>query len=201
MGRTRGFGGLLTAAMVLLAGCLVVLTGPAPAAHACSCVPVTRQEAAQRADVIMFGRVETVRPVSDPESGQELTLSVRFVYKGTAYAEQLVQTPDSSAGCGISVEPGTTVLIFAKERAQPRTEHAYELVTTLCDGNAVTRNPPRNVGRPYPPLPGSSADVGAAERTDEAIGRGLLTLALVGLGIVIIGGAALAWLWRPNRTG
>ncbi len=196
--RTRGFGGLITAVLILLAGCVVVLTGATPA-HACSCAAITRAEAVEQADVIMFGTVRSVRPISDPASGRELVVEVRYVYKGTAYAEQVVQSPDDGAGCGFSAQPGTTMVIFATERADPATEYSYELLSTACAGNVVTDTAPRGLGRPEAPTPGSSTDVGSAERTNDLIGTVLLGIGLGAVGLVIIVGAALFWLWRPGR--
>ncbi|NYE69125.1 hypothetical protein [Microlunatus parietis] len=196
--RPRGFAGLLTAILVLIAGCAFVVIG-APPAHACECEPPTRPQAVQRADVIMYGTVRSVRPVSDPASGHEFTVAVRYVYKGTAYSEQIVQTPDAAA-CGFVPTIGSTMLIFATERQEPSVEHAYELVTTQCDGSMPANSPPRDLGTPLAPLTGSSADVGAAERTDATIGRIFGTVALVIIGIALVGGAALFWLWRPGRT-
>jgi hypothetical protein len=195
--RARGFGGLVTAVLMLLVGCVFVLI-EAGTAQACECQPITRSEAVDRADVIMFGTVRSVRPVSDPASGLELTLTVRYVYKGTAYTEQLVQTPDSAA-CGFTARPGTTMLVFATERPDPATQYAYELVSTQCAGNIVTDTAPRGLGPPQPPLPGSSADVGSADRVNDLLGNVLIGIGLGILGLVIIVGAGLAWLWRPGR--
>ncbi|WP_152363633.1 DUF3592 domain-containing protein [Microlunatus speluncae] len=196
--RTRGFGGLVIAVLILLTGCVVVLTGATPA-HACSCEAITRAEAAEQADVIIFGTVRSVRPVADPASGRELVVEVRYVYKGTAYAEQVVQSPDDAAACGFAAEPGTTMVIYATERSDPATEYAYELMSTACAGNVVTDTAPRGLGQPEAPTPGSSADVGSAERTNDLIGRLLLGIGLGALGLVIIVGGALFWLWRPGR--
>ena len=196
--RVRTFGRLLTAVLMVLAGCVVVLI-QAPPAHACSCAPISRFDAAESADVIMFGTVRSVRSVSGPAPGRELTLAVRYVYKGTAYTEQVVQTPRDSAACGISAEPGTTMVIFATERTEPVTEYAYELQTTLCAGNIVTDTAPRGLGAPQTPRPGSSTDVGSADRLNDLIGTVTTGIGIGALALVIILGAGLIWLWRPGR--
>lgn len=185
---------------MLLAGCVIALIQAGPA-HACTCEPISRAEAAQQADVIVFGTVRTVRSVSDPASGrgQELTLAVRYVYKGTAYTEQVVQTPRDSGACGLDAVPGTTMVIFATERADPVTEYAYELQTDVCAGNIVTDTAPRGLGAPQTPRPGSSADVGSADRVNDLIGTVMTGIGIGVLALVIILGAGLIWLWRPGR--
>lgn len=200
MSWARGVGGLLSAVLVLLAGAFLVVIVPTPAS-ACECKPISRDEAAESADVIMYGTVRSIDRISDTDPIEyQITLDVESVYKGLAYTEQLVQTPDPGSGCGLAPEPGVNVVIFATERDHADDGHSYELLSTTCDGNVVTNTPPRELGHAYPPQPGSSADVGSAERMDASIVRAMVTIGLVLVGIVIVGGAALIWLWRPGRA-
>jgi len=190
---------LALAAVGLIAFTSVV--NPTPAA-ACSCLGISTRRAAERAEAVFLG---TVTKSEESRVGGERATQLRFdvsrVYKGTVYADQVINTPADSAGCGLTPEVGSTWVIFASGVIQGEGKAAkLRLTTTLCDGNLSGSSPPRVLGRASQPLPGPSDRTERAETTDARLTRGLVIggVGVLGLGALI--GIGLAYLWRPKKT-
>lgn len=171
------------------------------AAFACSCQGVTTGRALAQADTVFAG---TVRAVDRVGWGADRRVDIRFevsrVFKGRAYATQLVASGPESASCGLAPEVGSTWVIFAVDAIEGDGDAAVQrLRTSLCSGNLPVRIPPVVLGRGTPPLPGESNRGERAERTDIRLTRGLAVAGLVGLGLVVLAGGGLLVLWRPGR--
>jgi hypothetical protein len=185
--------------LVLLAGGLAGLVGPAAPACACSCVPVTEAEAYARASTVFAARL--VR-VSDPVDGQSsvdpvtMVFAVDSVYKGKVTTLQEVVTPMSSASCGMAATVGERYLVHAR----PGEDTGAPLQTTLCDGNRPLSGTPLVAGakaRPIVDNGGGEAVTPLAVRPDQhswwsgwrggALGAFAGLIALGALGLVLPG--------------
>ncbi|WP_126688308.1 hypothetical protein [Nocardioides ferulae] len=102
----------LLAALVLLAGALVI--GPAPAAYACSCKSATVAQHAEDADAVFQG-VIVERPERVPgERRLVYRVEVDRVYQGTVDDTVEVSTAADSSVCGLPDLPlDRDVLFFA----------------------------------------------------------------------------------------
>ena len=98
----------------VFAGLLLVLAGswavPAPA-YACGCIydsddPVL----VERAEVIFTGTVIGERTLG---YNRTYTFAVTKVYKGSAYAEQRVQTASQNSACGLNLNGSGPFLVLA----------------------------------------------------------------------------------------
>lgn len=189
---------LALVALTLMA--LTTLVNPA-CAHACSCLGISTERAAEQAEAVFHGRVTTVE---ESKVGGERAAVLRFevsrVYKGTVYADQVIVTPADSAACGLTPEVGSDWVIFANGTIQGEGRSAkLRLTTTLCSGNLSTSTPPGSLGRATQPLPGASDRTERAEETDERLTRGLVIAGVGALGLAALIGIGLAYLWRPRR--
>lgn len=179
---------------------LTTLVNPT-CAHACSCVGITTERAAEQADAVFWG---TVTEAEESKVGGERAAVLRFevsrVYKGTVYADQVIVTPVDSAACGLTPEVGSSWVIFANGTIQGEGRSAkLRLTTTLCSGNLSTSTPPTSLGRATAPLPGPSDRTERAQTTDERLTRALAITGVGALGLAALIGIGLAYLWRPRR--
>ncbi|MFN2524810.1 MAG: hypothetical protein ABR505_00875 [Actinomycetota bacterium] len=106
----------------LVAVMMIALSGIALNASpcwACSCAPMTKEEQADNADVVIFAKVrEIIAPADDGTSGDDnvrVKVRVRTVYKGKNITRfQTVRTNESEAACGIeNFKVGERYTIFA----------------------------------------------------------------------------------------
>lgn len=103
--------------LVMLAGTVGIAWHAAPRAAACSCVAATPTEQAQWADLVAVG---TVTATSVPEGavvygdeGITFTVELSSIWKGEARRTIEVQTPGSSASCGLDMlAPGMQIILF-----------------------------------------------------------------------------------------
>ena len=98
----------------VLAGLLLVVTSiwaiPAPA-YACSCAYANDDPALlDRAEVIFTGTVIGERSLG---YNRTYTFAVTKVYKGSAYAEQRVQSASQSSACGLDLVGSGPFLVLA----------------------------------------------------------------------------------------
>ena len=209
MSRTAAEGGLeprssrgprlwcLLAALVLglLPG--VVL---APSASACSCTGSRTRSSAERADAIFTGRVLDKERERRPRPGRiDIRFEVSKVYKGTVYQQQVVASPVAD-GCGIDPEINSSWVIFAEDRLQGTgDETVIRLVAELCSGNLPGTTAPVHLGVGRPPRPGASDREEKATTADVRLTRVVTGSVIVVVGLLVVGGAALAVLWRPGR--
>lgn len=188
--------GLLLVA-VALAG-LGALVDPRPA-YACSCPPISTEEAVEGADAAFKGRVIAVEPTPGRGSGDrvDLRFAVETVFKGTVYAEQVVATARDSAACGLEPELGSSWVIFAVQNVQGNGDRRVTRLTTdLCRGNLSGAVVPSSLGSGRPPVAGASDTEEKATLVDQRVTRGLVVTGVGALVLVVLGGLGLALLWR-----
>jgi hypothetical protein len=118
---------------------------------ACSCVETTKQEQADDADVVFFGKVRSISggDADDGVLGDDnirVRFRVRTVYKGKVQRLTTVRTNESGAACGASFKEGERYTVFADRNAK-------KLHTSLCSGTKKGNINPANYGLPegYPP--------------------------------------------------
>ncbi len=191
-----------TLLVTLVLGSLGLLLTPGTAVAACDCRGRAATQALREADTVFVGTVTGSRRVG---RGDDARTDVRFrvdaVYKGAAFADQVVATPPDADGCGLEAEVGSSWVVFAVDGVEGSGDDAVSrLVTSRCRGS-VTGAPPPVLGPGQPPTAGRSDREEAATNTDRALTRFLTTAGLVGLGLVVVAGAGLALLWRPRRPG
>lgn len=192
-------GRLLLALTLALAAAVAMPTS----AYACSCATSSPDETADRADAIFSGVVRDVskeRGEDPPQS--RLIMDTTRVYKGDVYAEQTVFTPidDGGGTCGIDAEPGTSWVIFGNYATSAEAEEA-SVTTDICRGSTPAPEAPNDLGPARPPLDGSSAAVGRAERIDDMVSTGMKAAGLTVLGLLALAGLGLAVVWRPRSPG
>jgi hypothetical protein len=195
----------------LLLGCLLAVAGAVVAspASACSCVGGTTAEFFERADAVFTGslvsrEVERTGAIGSSADPALHVFAVDTVYKGTVHEDQGVVSPESSAGCGLTLSGEGRVVVFATRSADggagafpsPAGGH---YAAFLCGGTgpadaaveaelAALRGPSGE-----PPAPGTAGDQPAES------GSTLLVPELVaagGLAVVLVGGLA----WRRRRS-
>jgi hypothetical protein len=166
----------LVAAMALIA--------LAPTAASASCAfAADSPENFKRAQVVFTG--EIVGDRSGMLGAQrELTFKVGQVYKGEAYAEQLVVSSTSGESLNIT---GTGLFLVLAQYGSSRTDGPAAKLTS--DGCSGTRAGPAPAawGPGRPPVAGSSA---RASRHPEL---------LIGVGVVFIVGAIVVNRWTARR--
>lgn len=192
---------LISLLAALCLGLVTVAVLPVEA-YACSCKPISKRTAAERADVVFTGRVVEATTVRKPEpSRTEIRFDVSRVYKGSVFSEQVVASPQTADGCGVDLEVGSSWVIFAEQRFQGTGDDAVlRLVTQACSGNIAGTTVPTLLGRGRTPLAGASDREERAVATDATVTGALKVGGLVGVGLVVLVGIGLAVLWRPGRT-
>ena len=128
---------------VVAAGMALVLD--VHAAHACSCVSLTDTQAVDAADAVFSG---TVRAVSSRTAGsgdrpdsRVYTVAVDEGLKGDVAVRQRVRTTADSASCGVTLERGAEVLVFATAGSGLVPTRPGELATSLCSGTRALDAP------------------------------------------------------------
>jgi len=162
---------------------------------ACSCAPLTDDEALAEADVAFVGTLQEIRIPDNVVSWSSddpvrFVFAVTAVYKGEAFEQQSVVTSRDGASCGLEVAVGQTALVFA--RTEGSRLEVGEVTSNLCSGTrSLGGEPiPDSFGAPSSPEPGSSAS-GSDGRwrlsVDTWIGAAIViaALGLGGAGIVL----------------
>ena len=130
---------LMVALVMAVSGIAVA----APPCWACSCVDSTREERADWADAVFFGRVRSI-------TGDEplrVKFRVRKIYKGRNIDEfEIVRTSSQGPACGVHFEEGKRYTVFAERRDG-------KLFTNSCSGTKRRDINPDNYGLPpgHPP--------------------------------------------------
>jgi hypothetical protein len=189
---------LVVVATVL--ACAAALLNPTPA-WACSCAPITTKQAYDDADAVFKGKVTRTDRTG---RGRDAQVMVRFqvsrVFKGVAYFDQVVLTPRDGAGCGVEAAVGSTWVIFATQTVEGTGDRLVaKLTTNLCAGNLPGELVPSLLGRGQFPQPGSSDSEEKSITADVRVGRALTIVGLGALGLLLVGGLGLAFVWRANR--
>ena len=201
---TGGVNRLGARTLVLLGALLLATLGawsdPAPA-FACDCTRISPSRALRQADTVFRGTIVSSDAVG---RGKDARTDIRFrvdgVFKGTAYAEQVVATPRSDPSCGLPAEADRTWVVFAVDGIEGSGDEAVaRLVTSACSGNIASSSAPALLGRARPPLEGRSDREEQSTNADRALTSGLKVAGVVGLTLVVLVGAGLALLWRPRR--
>jgi LPXTG-motif cell wall-anchored protein len=95
--------------------------------YACSCIqPGPPAEALTNASAVFSGQVQTISAVGN---SLQVTFTVKSVWKGTEQATIVVNTPTSSASCGVEFVQGQEYLVYADEAEG-------QLQTNLCSRTA-----------------------------------------------------------------
>lgn len=132
---------------VRLVGRVVVLLGvvmgswsvlAATPAGACSCTATNDAEAFGFAEAVFVGAPVALHTTVDSSAlgayQAEVTFAVERVYKGAVAAEQVILTSNSEASCGLAVDIGSPMLVFAYFGA-PGTTGENRLASHLCSGS------------------------------------------------------------------
>lgn len=170
--------------VVVLAGAAAGLVGVGAPACACSCVPMTEDEAYNRADAVfaatLVNRDEPGKLFSSADP-VELMFAVDAVYKGDVGAAQRVVTAQSSASCGLEVEVGKRYLVHADSTGG-------QLEASLCGGTRTLAGTPVVGGTTPVAVDGATVPAGD-DGGDPAwplfAGGALLVLVLTGVGFLI----------------
>jgi hypothetical protein len=180
--------------------CAAVLVAPMPA-WACSCAPVTTRGALEAADAVFRGTVTERDQVGRGTDARiELRFEVSRVFKGRVFSEQVVGTATDSAACGIEAQVGTQWVIFATESVDGSGDRLVTRMSTdSCSGNLPGVSSPALLGRGTFPRPGASDTEEKTVQADIRVDRALKIAGIGVLALVVLGGAALVLLWRPDR--
>jgi len=187
--------------VALVLATLGVWSNPAPA-FACDCTQTTTTRALRQADAVFRG---TVLSTDEVGRGAEARTDIRFrvdaVYKGTAYAEQVVATPREDPTCGLPAVVGGTWVVFALDGIEGRGDDAvHRLITSACSGNLASGVAPAALGRARSPLPGQSDREEQSTNADRALTRGLVGVGVAALVLVAAAGVGLALVWRSRPS-
>ncbi|MGH2754483.1 MAG: hypothetical protein ACRDLB_08610 [Actinomycetota bacterium] len=140
----------------LIVLCILAVSGVAITATpcwACSCVEQTKEEQADNADAVWYGKVREISggDTDDGTFGDDnlrVRFRVRTVYKGKNIKRStIVRTNESGAACGYETfEEGKRYTVFA-DRSNGK------LYTSLCSGTKRGNIDPDNYGLPegHPP--------------------------------------------------
>jgi hypothetical protein len=188
---------IVLVAVATVLACAAALVDPVPA-WACSCAPITTQQAYDDADAVFRGTVtERDRTGRGEEARVELRFEVSRVFKGFVYSDQVVATPQDSAGCGIDAAVGTNWVIFATQTVEGTGDRLVtRLSTSLCSGNLPGSTVPSLLGRGQFPRPGASDTEEKSLAADVRVDRALKIAALTALGLIVIAGIGIGLLWR-----
>ena len=165
---------LLAAALLALAAALVL---PAPAS-ACSCVAQTGTAYADRADVV-FRATIVQRRVDERRYRETFTFEVERVFKGSAYARQVVTAPWAS-GCSMDLPSAGPIDVFAHQEGSALSiddcwgTGVASVPAGLGPGRPPAANPPESDAGPggsWLPLAGGLLALAAAAALDVAMRR------------------------------
>jgi hypothetical protein len=172
MGR---FTSLCTAVTLgLITGAVTVAVAGGGAAHACSCVAITDQQAFAGADSVFTGKLVGTELVSDGPvystgDPERFFFEVDKVFKGKASDRQTVVTARDGASCGLEIGGPGPFIVFAYGR---RKGAGGELSSHLCSGTRPlsTGKLPASFGRGHAPTPqpaDEDEDVGDVDEDDK----------------------------------
>lgn len=150
---------LCSFAASVLAGLLLSWLPAVPADASCAAVPDDPQLIGF-ADVIFTGELVADRTAKLGRE-REYTFRVGQVYKGNAYAEQIVAT-DNHSSTGLDIRGPGTFLVKAKFGGGATSGPATRLTSTACSGTVKLGDPavvPAELGPPRAPDLGSSRSV------------------------------------------
>ena len=169
----------LSAALAGLVLVLASIWAIPPRAHACGCIHDTDDPAlVDLAEVIFTGTVIDVRSLG---YNRTYTFAVTRVYKGSAYAEQRVQTASQDGACGLDLNGSGPFLVLGGYAPNGT------LLANSCGG--TTRPPaPAELGPGSPPQPG-------VEPPNPA---GVVWPAIAGL--LVVSAAVLFFSWRRRSA-
>jgi hypothetical protein len=155
----------------------------APAAFASCAYAADAPENLQRADVVFTGEIMGDR-AGMLGAQRELTFKVDQVYKGEAYAEQLVVSSGSEGK--LTIAGSGPFLVLARYDSTETKRPAAKLTSDSCSGTRPGPAP-ASLGTGRPPVAGSSA---RASRHPEL---------LIGVGVVFVVGAIAVNRWASRR--
>lgn len=167
---------------------------------ACSCGPLTDQQALEFADAVFVGSLaEIITPPGGNYSSDDperFVFEVDAVYRGQVFARQSVVTARDGASCGLEISGTGPFLVFARA-PDTSTDDAVdgELTSSLCSGTRAVEpaGPPVGFGDASPPLPGASP-VGSTS-------AGTPTTPIVAIvGAVVVAGFAVLLVIRSRAT-
>lgn len=196
----------LLGACALVAASLVLL-GPAPAAHACSCVISTPAEQARRAEAVFTGTVTHTE--GSPRTSRTVAyhVAVDKVWKGEVADEIRVVTGSQSSACGLPGLPeGQPVIWFASTDGiffrDEDGEGAVPLGVNSCSGTGevsakTVRAVTAALGDPGAPVPAEASD-GQRIDTDEDA-QAVWWPWLIPVGVLALGGSAAYVVVRRRR--
>lgn len=168
---------LLLLGVLGLLGSLLVVTGAAGPAAACSCISATPAQQVRRADVVVTG---VLVGIGEPSSGRVVSSSdlvayrvaVESTYKGEPQDEVVFTSPMSGASCGLESMEVDRRYTFFLTRVEPGVSRFLDLepsdlVGGLCSGTRPSREAvdPRVTELTGPPVLAGGA------RWDEWAGR------------------------------
>jgi hypothetical protein len=195
LGRALGRAAVMMA--VVVAAALAVITVGAAPASACSCSGVTLDEAYAAADVVFTGQVtgRSAAVTLTPSSADRVDVSfaVDRVFKGEAVANQQVATARDGASCGLELDDGADVVVFARfgQAGADGWPDPDELGASQCSGSQAV---------PATGLPasfGTGAQPGAATETTTTTavwgGPAVIT--------AVLAMAAIGWTVHRRRAG
>lgn len=184
--------------LLMAAASLGISWHGAPQASACSCVAMTTAERAENAELVAVGTVtKSSVPVGEVVYGSDpitLTIEVESLWKGEASRTVEVQTPGSSASCGLDgLAPGTRIILFARH-SDLMGAPLEGWGSLLCDGTgtfdqATADELTSALGAPKAPLP-EPLEGDATPRSSAMAMPGGMLIPLAGtLGIALLAGA------------
>lgn len=168
------------AAVVLLA--VASLFGTAPPAAAGCAYAVEDPRLVELADVVFVGEIIDDRTIQ-LGTQREVTFRVDRVYKGAAYAEQIVSSDTNNSETLTVTGPGP-ILVQADYRAEGITGPAVKLTADGCSGTRAGVAP-ASLGPGVPPTPGV---IDRSSQRTRTLGFGFI-------GILCIAGA----IWVNRR--
>jgi hypothetical protein len=174
---------------------LGLLARAAPA-QACSCLPMSPDEAYANADGVFSGTVQAVNAPAAGGGGMEpvtVELAVQTLWKGPVPATLTLQTPADSAACGYPFETGTGYLVYAYHEGAIWT-------TNLCTRTAVLTQAGEDLvalGPGTPVAPAATPPTGG--RPGVVMDPGVL--ATYGLALAVVVGLAVAVVLLARRAG
>lgn len=201
MTRIREAGAVRALLGVLAVWALVALL-PMSAAQACSCKPLTFDEAVESADLIAEVRVERVE---DEDGGGPTTYSVLVdrIWKGEASRRILFATSEETTACGLGrLEVGETFITWAHETSEhEETDADYSAAwcSLPMDGGgeaeltAALGEPRDLTDQEAPPLPWKAPGPIVVA---IAVGAGATALGIAAIAVV-----GVLVLRRQRRTG
>ncbi len=193
---------ILAASILTGAGAVGLTWGNAPCASACSCIVSTTQEKADRAELVGQGTVVGVERPADvvsSEDGTVYTIELDRIWKGDATTRIEVQSPTSSASCGLEgLTEGMEIVLFAGH-GDSYGEQTAGWHANVCGGTGpvdeqVTADLDEALGAPRTPAEGPESP--QAERPDGASGGALAPLGLIAASGLLAG--VVAW-FRQSR--